>query len=102
MDKYPDSYQVVESAKIAPLSENEVILIVNNTEPQKNRYLKNILRYLRIRGIEHVVASSVDEIKKAYETKKGRLTMSHRAFDELIAEQGFEKKRQSKNGRKRT
>lgn len=70
MDKYPDSYQVVESVKIAPLSENEIILVVNNTEPQKNRYLKNILRYLKIRGIEHIVASDVNEMKKAYESKK--------------------------------
>ena len=60
----------VESAKITPLSKNEIILVVNNTEPQKNRFLNNILRYLRTRGIEHVVASSVSEIKKAYEEKK--------------------------------
>ena len=70
MDKYPDSYQVIESAKITPLSENEVILVVNNTEPQKDRFLRNLLKYLRTRGIEHEVVSDVSEMKVVNETKK--------------------------------
>lgn len=70
MDKYPDSYQVVESAKITPLSQNQVLLIVNNTEPQKNRFLKNLLKYCRTRGIEHLVVSDITELNKAFETKK--------------------------------
>jgi len=70
MDKYPDSYQVVESAKITPLSQNEAILIVNNTEPQKDRFLKNLLKYFRIRGIEHIVVSNIEELTKAYDSKK--------------------------------
>lgn len=64
IDKYPDSYTYTESIKLIPGFNGDVVLVVNNTKPHENRYLTNVTNYLRERGIEHVVASNEEEIKK--------------------------------------
>jgi GMP synthase-like glutamine amidotransferase len=61
IDKYPDTYQN-ESIKLMPLVEGKKILVVNNTGNGDNRYLNNIVNYLRMRGVDYVVVSSIDEI----------------------------------------
>ena len=63
IDKYPDTYQHKnESIKLTPLSNNKKILVVNNTGNMDNRYLNNIVNYLRMRGVDYVVVSAIDEI----------------------------------------
>jgi GMP synthase (glutamine-hydrolysing) len=37
--------------------------VVNNTGNGDNRYLNNIVNYLRMRGVDYVVVSAIDEIK---------------------------------------
>lgn len=61
IDKYPDTY-VHESIKLMPLVEGKKILVVNNTGNGDNRYLNNIVNYLRMRGVDYVVVSAIDEI----------------------------------------
>lgn len=61
IDKYPDTYQN-ESIKLMPLVEGKKILVVNNTGNVDNRYLNNIVNYLRMRGVDYLVLSSIDEI----------------------------------------
>jgi len=64
IDKYLDSYVHNESLKITPLREGEIILVINNTKPEKNRFLNNLLNYLKNRGIQFEVASSAEDIDR--------------------------------------
>lgn len=61
IDKYPDTYQN-ESIKLTPLLNNKKILIINNSGTTDNMYLNNIVNYLRMRGIEHIITSKIEEI----------------------------------------
>lgn len=63
IDKYPDTY-IQEDIKIMPLSGDQKILVVNNSKPQENRYLKNITKYLRMRGIEYIIANNDRDVER--------------------------------------
>ena len=64
IDKYKDSYVYTESIKLMPSFNDNIVLVINNTKPQENRYLDNVLKYLKGRGIEHVVTSNIEELNK--------------------------------------
>ena len=64
IDKYPDSYVHNESIKLNPSFTDEYFLVVNNSKPQENRYLTNVLKYLDFRGIQYKVAKSSNDIEK--------------------------------------
>jgi GMP synthase-like glutamine amidotransferase len=64
IDKYKDTYVYTESVKLMPSFNGDYILVVNNTKPHENRYLTNIVNYLKGRGIEHVIASNPNEVQK--------------------------------------
>ena len=64
IDKYPDTYIYTESIKLMPVFNGDFVLVINNTKPKENRYLTNVINYLKERGIDHVVASNEEEIKK--------------------------------------
>lgn len=70
IDKYPDTFIQKESIKLTPISNNETILIVNNTKPQENRFLDNVIKYLKFRGINHVMASNPEEVVKMNQEHK--------------------------------
>lgn len=62
IDKYPDTYQQNEDIKLTPLHNNKKMLIINNSGTIDNMYLNNIVNYLRMRGIDHIIVSKIDEI----------------------------------------
>jgi len=63
IDKYPDSFNYKnESIKLTPLSSNKKILVINNSGNNDNRFLNNIVNYLRMRGIDHIIISEIDKI----------------------------------------
>ena len=64
IDKYPDSYTYTEAIKIMPSFNSDHMIVVNNSKPQENRFLQNILDYLKMRGVEYVVVSNKEELKK--------------------------------------
>lgn len=67
IDKYPDSYihqKTNESIKLNPSFEDKYILIINNSKPQENRYLKNVIKYLDLRAISWKIASTPEEVEK--------------------------------------
>lgn len=64
IDKYPDTYSVKESAKISPISVNETIMIVDNSNPSTHKYLKGLINYFKIRGIDNVVVSNKEDVGK--------------------------------------
>lgn len=66
IDKYLDTY-VNEDVKLTPLTGNQKVLVVNNSKPQESRYLHNILRFLKMRGIEYVVATNDEDVKRISE-----------------------------------
>lgn len=73
IDKNPDSYvhqQTNESIKLNPLFSNEYVLIINNSQPQENRYLSNIIKYLDFRAIPWKIASIPSEVEKMNEEFK--------------------------------
>jgi GMP synthase-like glutamine amidotransferase len=87
IDKYPDSYVLPEpsvpdsggrffkpdvisalnprtqKSGEYPLSQGAKILIINNSTPPENRYLNNLLRYFQANGINHIIASNIQELK---------------------------------------
>lgn len=70
IDKYPNSYKPhTESLKLMPLSQDEIILLLDNTKPPKNLYIKPILEYLQTRGINFVKVSSIGDIKELSDKK---------------------------------
>lgn len=94
IDKYPDSYKAPKSSvpdsnvsyyddeikynfptatqkwNEYPLSQGKKVLIINNSRPPENRYLNNILRYLQLRGINNIIASTPDELRKIIRNNK--------------------------------
>lgn len=64
IDKYKDSYVYTESIKLTPNFNDDYILVVNNTKPQKNRFLENLINYLKGRGIKYIVVSNKEELEK--------------------------------------
>lgn len=64
IDKYLDTYEQTESAKIAPLSPGQAMLLIDNSKPPHHRFIQKIRDYLRSRGIEHVSVSSLEEAKE--------------------------------------
>jgi GMP synthase-like glutamine amidotransferase len=64
IDKHKDSYIYTESIKLTPSFNDNVVLVINNSKPQENRFLNNVLNYLKGRGIEHIIASSTEELQK--------------------------------------
>lgn len=65
IDKYPDSYKPhYESIKLTPSFDDRLILVINNSKPTENRFLPNIINYLKNRGIPHNVVSNKDELDK--------------------------------------
>ena len=67
IDKYPDSYihqQTNEGIKLNPSFNGECILIINNSKPQENRFLNNIIKYLDYRAISWKIASTPEEVQK--------------------------------------
>lgn len=64
IDKYPDSYVHNESIKLSPSFDDEYVLVINNSKPQENRYLTNVLKYLDFRGIKYKVANSSNDVEK--------------------------------------
>jgi GMP synthase-like glutamine amidotransferase len=94
IDKYPDSYtEPIDSVPDSgtkyfkqdiafkfpissqksndyPLTQGSKLLVVDNTSAPENRYLGNVLKYLQTRGINHIVASTYDELKSILKTNK--------------------------------
>jgi GMP synthase-like glutamine amidotransferase len=64
IDKHKDSYIYTESIKLTPSFNDNLVLVINNSKPQENRFLNNVLNYLKGRGIEHIIASSKEELQK--------------------------------------
>lgn len=67
LDKYPDSYihqKTNETIQLNPSFNKDYVLIVNNSKPQENRYLKNVIKYLDFRGISWKIASTPEEVEK--------------------------------------
>ena len=64
LDKYPETYIHQESVKLTPLSGNQKVLIVNNSKAQENRYLKNLLKFMRMRGIDYVIATNDRDVER--------------------------------------
>lgn len=64
IDKYKDTYVYTESIKLMPNFNGDYVLVINNTKPQENRFLTNIVNYLKGRGIQHVIASTPNEVQK--------------------------------------
>lgn len=63
LDKYPETY-VHENLELTPLSGDKKILLVNNAKPQENRYFKNLQKWCRNRGIQHVSAISDRDVER--------------------------------------
>lgn len=66
LDKYFHSHTHNESIKLTPLSGDQKILVVNNGRPTGDPFMKNILNFLKERGIEYEVASNTTELKNYY------------------------------------
>ena len=64
IDKYLDTYRHDESARIAPLSPGQAVLLIDNSKPPHHRFIQKIRDYLRVRGIEHVSVSSQEEARE--------------------------------------
>jgi len=80
IDKYPDTYNHSQSPKIQVKDQlktenslgSEIILVINNSKPPQDYYLKNIVNYLNIREVAYEIASSSEEIvelSKKYKVK---------------------------------
>ena len=70
IDKYPDSYihqKTNEGIKLNPSFDDDYILIVNNSKPQENRYLTNVIKYLDFRGTKWKIASTPEDVEKMNE-----------------------------------
>jgi anthranilate/para-aminobenzoate synthase component II len=68
-------------------------LVINNSTPPENRFLKNVLRYLQIRGLNHIIASNIDELKSILKTNKISAVIStgseKRVIDETVNEMNY-------------
>lgn len=64
--KFPDkgkSMPTNGSIKLEPLSENEVILVIDNSKSQGEIYARNIRKYLEMRGIEFINCADESDFK---------------------------------------
>lgn len=65
IDKYQDSYiPQYESIKLTPSFDDKFILVINNSKPTENRFLPNIINYLKSRGVPHNIVSNKNELDK--------------------------------------
>jgi len=62
MDKHVDSYVHQESIKLNPSFSDEYVLVLNNSKPQENRFLDNVLSYLTYRGIEYKLVTNPEDL----------------------------------------
>lgn len=69
IDKYPDTY-VKEDVKLTPLSNKEVVMVVNNDEVTKNEYLDDLVDFLNMRGIKYVVATTEQDVDRISSQEK--------------------------------
>ena len=69
IDKYPETY-VHENLRLTPLTFGTKLLIVNNSKPQENRYLKNIQKWCQNRGIDYVMAISDRDVERVCQNEK--------------------------------
>lgn len=87
IDKYPDTFNYVQSPKIQIKDQlkvqneigSDIILVVNNSKPPGDYFLKNIVNYLNIREVPYEIASSeeeITEINKNFKIKGGISTGS--------------------------
>ena len=51
------------SIKLTPLSKGENILLLDNTKGSEDIFLKNLINYLKFRGINYKVCRSIDELE---------------------------------------
>ena len=68
IDKYPETY-VHENLRLTPLSFGKKLLIVNNSKPQENRYLKNIQKWCQNRGIDYVMVISDRDVERVVQNE---------------------------------
>jgi anthranilate/para-aminobenzoate synthase component II len=68
LDKYSCSYQHWESLKIEHIFDG-TILVLDNGEPNRRNFVLNISHYLRQRGVNHILTSSVAEMKSILQTE---------------------------------
>jgi GMP synthase-like glutamine amidotransferase len=64
IDKYLDTYEHNESAKITPLSPEQTLLLIDNSKPPHHRFIRKIRDYLRSRGVDHLSVSNLEEAKE--------------------------------------
>jgi anthranilate/para-aminobenzoate synthase component II len=78
IDKYPDSFTPDSGVKLKSLkgglknTYNEgdpIILVIDNTKPPEHKFLNNLLNYLKYRGENFEVVSTIQELKEQVETK---------------------------------
>jgi GMP synthase-like glutamine amidotransferase len=68
LDKYSCSYQHWESLKIEHIFDG-TILVLDNGEPNRRNFVLNIAHYLRQRGVNHILTSSVTEMQSILQTE---------------------------------
>jgi GMP synthase-like glutamine amidotransferase len=64
--KFPNkgkSMPIISSIRLEPLSENEVILVVDNSKTQDGAYAANIRNYLEMRGIDFINCHDENDFK---------------------------------------
>jgi GMP synthase-like glutamine amidotransferase len=61
LDKYFDTYQHNESANIMPLSNDQKILLIDNSKPPQHNFIRKLEDYFRIRGLNYQKISSINE-----------------------------------------
>lgn len=67
IDKYPDTYihqKTNEGIVLNPSFDDNYVLIINNSKPQENRYLNNVIKYLDFRGTKWKIANTPEEVEK--------------------------------------
>lgn len=63
LDKYPETY-VHEKLELSPLSGDKKILLINNDQPQENRFFKNLQKWCQNRGIQYEMAISPRDVER--------------------------------------
>ena len=69
IDKHPESY-VREDVKLTPLSGGEYVMVVNNDEASRNKYLKDLTALLKMRGIEYLIATTPQDVERINSQEK--------------------------------
>lgn len=70
IDKYFDTYQHNEKINLMPLSNNEAILLIDNSKPPKHRFITNLKNYLTSRGINFVQVSNLEQAEESIQMNK--------------------------------